>query len=76
MEQPKEFKILREDFPVEIAGVPLSTKIASGKNVDNSALISILTISSKMRIPGLQINRIRWLQDGKEHEKARKEGHI
>ncbi|KAI6249236.1 hypothetical protein HI914_02963 [Erysiphe necator] len=75
MEQPKEFKILRKDFPVEIAGVPLSTKIASGKNADNTALISSLTNASKVRIPGLQINRIRWLQDGKEHEKARKKGH-
>ncbi|KHJ32659.1 putative air1 domain-containing protein [Erysiphe necator] len=75
MEQPKEFKILRKDFPVEIAGVPLSTKIASEKNADNSALISILSNVSKMKIPGLQTNRIRWLQGGKEHEKARKKGH-
>ncbi|KAI6250051.1 hypothetical protein HI914_02081 [Erysiphe necator] len=75
MEQPKEFKILRKDFPVEIAGVPLSTKIASEKNADNSALISILSNASKMKIPGLQTNRIRWLQGGKEHEKARKKGH-
>ncbi|KHJ33169.1 putative air1 domain-containing protein [Erysiphe necator] len=75
MEQPKDFKILRKYFPVEIAGVSLSTKIASGKNADNTALMSILTNASKVRIPGLQIKRIRWLQDGKEHEKARKKGH-
>lgn len=73
MTQPASFKILRHDFPVEVCGVPLGTKIEVGKNVNNTALIKEIILASQARIPGLTISRIRWLYDGKEHQKGKKE---
>lgn len=74
MTQPASFKILRHDFPVEVCGVPLGTKIEGGKNANNMALIKEIVSASQARIPGLAINRIRWLHDGKEHKRATKNG--
>lgn len=75
MPQPESFKILRQDFPVEIPGVPLATKIQGGKNGNNSGLIQEMIGATKARIPGMRINRIKWLHDGKEHKWAQKNGH-
>ena len=75
MPHPKAFKILRQDFPVEISGVPLETKVMNGKNADNSELIRSIIEATKGRIPGLNINRMRWLHDGKEYERSKKNGH-
>ncbi|KAI0995868.1 hypothetical protein K3495_g12312 [Podosphaera aphanis] len=73
MPHPETFKILRQDYPVEISGVPLGTKVQGGKNADNKAIIKEIIQASK-RIARLEINRIRWLHDGKEISKAKSSG--
>lgn len=75
MAQPKAFKILRHDFPVEVCGVPLRTKIEGGANANNISLLQDMCVAMKAKIPDLKINRIRWLHDGKEHERAKENGH-
>lgn len=75
MAQPKEFQILKQDYPVEIMGVPLGTMIEKGKNANNGSIIYNMTEATKARIPGIEISRIRWLYDGKEHQWSKKNGH-
>lgn len=75
MPHPETFKILRQDYPVEVPGVPLSTKIEGGKNANNNGLITKIIEGSIIRIPGLQINRIRWLHDGREVTNSQTNGH-
>jgi hypothetical protein len=58
-------KILRQDYPVEIAAVPLSLRINSGRNADNATLIQELTKATKQIIPTFTANKIRWLNDAK-----------
>ncbi|KAI1002192.1 hypothetical protein K3495_g6008, partial [Podosphaera aphanis] len=41
--QPKEFQILKPDYPVEIVGVPLGTIIEKGKTANNGRLINEIT---------------------------------
>lgn len=57
--QPKEFKILKPDYPVEIVGVPLGTNIEKGKTANNGRIISEITEATKLRIPGIKINRVK-----------------
>jgi hypothetical protein len=59
----EELKIHRKDYLVEVLGVPLNTKVASGKQADNSLLAAMICDSSKGLTPGIQITRIRWLYD-------------
>lgn len=75
MPQPDSFKVLKQDYPVEVMGVPLGLAIQGGKNACNNSLISSIVQATRVRIPGLQINRIRWLHNGKEHNWAKKNGH-
>ncbi|KAI1004410.1 hypothetical protein K3495_g3798 [Podosphaera aphanis] len=75
MAQPKEFQILKQDYPVEILGVLLGTMIEKGKAEDNWRIIQDIQEETKVRIPGIKITRIRWLHDGKEHQWSRKNGH-
>ncbi|CCU75202.1 AIR1 domain-containing protein [Blumeria hordei DH14] len=70
--QPPEFKIFRQDFPVEVFGVPLRTRIVGGRDADNYAIIREIETATKVRIPGLRINRIRWLHDGKKYQRSKK----
>jgi len=66
--QPEGMKILRQDYPVEILGVPLTLQVASGKDADNSGILSEIRTASQPFVPNLAINRIRWLHAPKEHE--------
>ena len=56
--QPEGMKILRQDYPIEILGVPLTLQVASGKDVDNSEILSRIRTASQPFIPNLAINRI------------------
>jgi hypothetical protein len=69
-----EYKILRQDYPVEIQGVPLRLLVASGEHADNNELIRAITTANKRAIPTLTINRIRWLHHPKTHDDRIKEG--
>ena len=59
MRQLSELKILRQDFPVEVFGVPLRTRIEGGRDANNYAIIREIETATKARISGLVINRIR-----------------
>ena len=61
MVEPKEFKIMKQDYPVEIMGVPLGTMIQRGKETNNFRIIHEIHEATKVRIPGIKITRIRWL---------------
>ena len=62
MAQPKEFCVLKQDHPVEILGVPLGTMIQGGKNADNGRIIHQIATETNVRIPGIKINRLRFLK--------------
>lgn len=74
MAEIEDFQVLRQDFPVEVYGVPLRTKIEGGKYANNTTLIREMESSTAVRIPGLKINKIRWMHDGKEIERAKTNG--
>ncbi len=59
-------KILRQDYPVELWGVPLSLEVASGREANNQGLIQSI-ISTSKHIAGLAINKIRWLHAPNTH---------
>ena len=67
-------KVLRQDYPVEIPGVPLVTNIKHGKAVENGEVIKEICTATKKIIPGININRIRWIHDEKGHEARLKDG--
>jgi len=58
-----DLKIIRQDYLIEIPGVPLTIQVANGRNADNGALAAQICEESKSIAPGLQITRIRWLHD-------------
>ena len=53
-------KILRQSYPVEVPGVPLSIEVENkrGEDVDSDLMLSIFR-EMKKTIPGLMIERIR-----------------
>ena len=59
MRQPNDFKILRKDIPVKISRVQLRTRIESGRDTKNYAIIRGMETATENKIPGLTINRIR-----------------
>jgi len=59
------YKILRQDYPVEIPGMPLSLGIKDGKGANNNEMIREICNATKKIIPGIAINRIRWLAGNK-----------
>ena len=67
-------KVLRQDYPVEVPGVPLTMNIKHGKAVENGEVIKEICTATKRIIPGININRIRWIHDKKGHEARLKDG--
>jgi len=67
-------KILRQDYSVEIAGVPLATRIESGKGANNADLIKDITVATQRIISNITISRIRWLHDAKGRETRMQSG--
>ena len=59
-------KVLRQDYPVEVPGVPLATGIKHGKALENEEVAKAICNATKRTIPGISINKIRWLHDAKE----------
>ena len=68
------YKILRQDYPVEIPGVPLSIGIKEGKGADNTELIRNICNATKKTIPTITINKIRWLLDDKARSERMQNG--
>jgi hypothetical protein len=67
-------KILRQDYPIEVWGVPLSLQVNHGKAADNTELIKAIVSASKRTLPDLAINRIGWLHNPKQHKKRLETG--
>lgn len=67
-------KILRQDYPVEVPGVPLSLDIQNRKSPENEAIIRSICQANKRMMPQIAINRIRWLHNDKAQEERRKNG--
>ncbi|PYY19147.1 MAG: hypothetical protein DMG62_24905, partial [Acidobacteria bacterium] len=61
-------KVLRQDYPVEVPGVPLATGIKHGKALENEEVAKAICNATKRTIPGIFINKIRWLHDAKGHD--------
>ena len=59
------YKILHQDYPVEIPGVPLSIGIKEGKGAHNTELIRNICNATKKTIPTITINKICWLLNEK-----------
>ena len=54
-------KVFRNDYMVEVPGVPLTMRVAGEKSTDNALLAANIYEASKTLSSGLQITRIRWL---------------
>jgi len=67
-------KVLRQDYPVKVPGVPLTTEIKHGKAVENDEVIKEICRTTKKIIPGITINRIHWIHNKKGHETRLKAG--
>jgi hypothetical protein len=67
-------KVLRQDYPVEVPGVPLSVTIKNRRDPENENTIREICWANKRVMPSLAINRIRWLHDDKTQEARRKNG--
>ena len=57
----EEFKILRQDYLVEIPGVPYTLKVENGRGARNDALLQEICNATKKIVPGIAINQVRWL---------------
>ncbi|KAN0081855.1 hypothetical protein V8E54_003153 [Elaphomyces granulatus] len=55
------YKILRQDYPIEVPGVPLSTAIRNRKDPENEETIKATCQANKRMNPNMAINKIRWL---------------
>ena len=73
MEPTDTIRVHKKDYLIEIPGVPLSTKVASGKQ-DNSILAAKISEASKLLSPGVRITRIFWLYGEKQLERMRTDG--
>jgi hypothetical protein len=66
-------KIIREDFPIEVLGVPTSITVQHGKEADNSETIKKIKQGTERIIPGFDISRVAWIH-GKKSLQPRKDG--
>jgi hypothetical protein len=66
-------KIIREEFPIEVLGVPTSLPVCHGRDADNSETIKKIKQGTERLIPGLEVSRIAWIH-GKKSLLARKDG--
>jgi hypothetical protein len=73
-QETEGFKILRQDYPIEVQAVPLSLDVQNGKDASNTELIREITQATRKILPNLVISRIRWLHDPKTHEKRKQDG--
>lgn len=59
------YKIIRKDYMVEVMGVDLSLPVNSGRADNNTEVIRELVEANKRTVPGLVINRIKWMHETK-----------
>ena len=73
LRQQPGVKIIREDFPIEVLGVPTSITVQHGKEADNSETIKKIKQGTERIIPGFDISRVAWIH-GKKSLQPRKDG--
>ena len=56
-----DLRIHKQDYIVEVLGVPLSTRIAYGKEGDNTLIAAAICEASRALAPGLRSTRVQWL---------------
>ena len=66
-------KVLRQDYVLEIPGVPLNLQVASGPHADNGELIRRIKKDTARLNPTLEITMVRWLHDAKAQAKRNQE---
>src|SRR5207248_5570437 len=66
-------KIIREDFPIEVLGVPTSLEVQHGKEADNSETIKRIKQGTERIILGFDITRVAWIH-GKKSLQPRRDG--
>jgi hypothetical protein len=63
-------KILRQDYPVEVANVPLTLDVQHGMQGANRELLRTITEGTAKNNPGVVFTSVRWLHGGKERQWA------
>ena len=66
-------KVLRDEFPVEVLGVPTSFQVPTGSKEDSTQAIEAIKESTVRLIQGFEINRLNWIH-GKRSLQPKKKG--
>jgi hypothetical protein len=70
----QSLQVHRRDYLVSIDGVPLSTRVASGKHEDNTQLAEAICEASRSVAPAIHIARIEWLYPLAQVQRMREAG--
>lgn len=65
------YKVLRQDYPIEIPGVPFSVEATNSKSSTNEGTIRSICEGMRRLIPSFAVTKMRWLHDP-DKLKARK----
>jgi hypothetical protein len=69
-------KIIREEFPVEVLGVPTSFTVPTERQEDSTPAIQAIKTSTAGRVPGLEITRLHWIHGKRSLQPKRKDGPV
>lgn len=61
MMELNNFQVLWQDFPVDVCGIRLKIKIQGVRLANNIALVRMVQKTTIVRIPGHNINKVRWM---------------
>jgi len=75
LKQQLDAKIIKEDFPIEVLGVPTSLPVQHGREADNSETIKKIKQSTERIIPGFEVSRVAWIH-GKKSLQPRRDGRV
>ena len=68
--------LLRQSFPLEVCGVPLSLGVKSGKAADNSTLLRTLSTTNGKLVSGVQFSRIGWMPNRNRSDTPKTRGSL
>src|ERR1700712_1025450 len=69
-----DIRIHKQDYIVEVPGVPLSTRVVCGKDGDNTLIATAICEASRTLAPGLRITRVQWLYSRAQLDRLREAG--
>lgn len=67
-ESTAEVRIIRQDFQVEVQGVPITLPLGFGPQEESNPTVRQIITDTGCIAPGLEITRIQWLHGKREHE--------